>query len=551
MDKKVLIAIGVVVVVGLAWSLLSSREKPKPQPVSKTAPAPAAATPAAPLALPRAPLMYIAKHELYEARFIDQGATLHSFKLNSYETPDRKGPMDLVLQPIADPASRPFAVEILGDAKAQALLHGVHDCELTLRAGTDLADTLTCKWSDPGRVELVKRVKFRPNEYLLDVEVEIRNQSPAYVAATVALQLTAFQGAVLGGGCGGCFEPPPDVATPVCFLDKSVERESGEDLAKKHSGRKPYDGAVQWAGVDLRYFLSAGIPRDKTDSDGTMAFTKTRCELVAKPGNAHGARLIPFELKINKGASAVARFSAYLGPKEHKVLEQVQVERAGARAAVSLEKSIDFWILGFLCKPMLWLMNLFYGLVGNFGLAIIFLTFVVKVITFWPSQRAYRSMEGLKKLKEPMEEIRKKYANDKNRMNQEMMALYRAHKINPLGGCLPLLIQMPIWIALYRTIYSSVEIYQQPFVGWIQDLSAKDPYYVLPILLGLVMFVQQRMTPTAGDTSQAKLMLYGMPILFTAMMLFFPSGLVLYIFVNTVLSIGQQWLIKRGMAKAR
>jgi len=157
----------------------------------------------------------------------------------------------------------------------------------------------------------------------------------------------------------------------------------------------------------------------------------------------------------------------------------------------------------------------------------------------------------MRKLKEPMEEIRRKYANDKNRMNQELMSLYKAHKINPLGGCLPLLIQLPIWIALYRTIYSAVELYQQPFAGWIDDLSAKDPYYILPIVLGAVMFVQQKMTPTSGDSAQMKLMLYGMPALFTAMMLFFPSGLVLYIFVNTVLSILQQWLIKRSAAKAR
>jgi YidC/Oxa1 family membrane protein insertase len=498
--------------------------------------------------------MYVARHELYEARFVDQGATLISFQMKNYETPERQGPMDLSGEIIRDPGGRPFALELVQDPSAQKMLYEVHDCQLILRPETPdprtgLARELVCRWSDGNRLEIVKRIHFRPGSYLLDVDVEVRNLAENYLTASVALQMTAFQGPVKGGGC---FSPPPDVATPTCFVGKSVERADLEDLVKKFGGRQPFDGDVHWAGVDMRYFLSAVIPRAGEDAEGNEAFRKSRCEFVAKSGSAVGSRVIPRrELKIPKGKVAIARFAAYLGPKHHSALEKVAVERAGKTEEVGLEKSVDFWILGFLCKPMLWLLNLFYGFVGNYGVAIIFLTLVVKVITFWPSQRAYRSMEGMKKLKEPMEAIRAKYANDKSRMNQEMMSLYKQHKINPLGGCLPLLIQMPIWIALYRTIYSSVEIYQQPFFGWIEDLSAKDPYYILPIILGVVMFVQQRMTPTTMDSAQAKLMLYGMPILFTAMMLFFPSGLVLYIFVNTVLSIGQQWLIKRSAAKAR
>jgi YidC/Oxa1 family membrane protein insertase len=593
MDKKLLVAIGVTVALGLLWSLVFMKSQRAPEALAKdprrpaAGPAPEAkpkveaARPVAPAANPatgsagearpaavkgsvpsptalaavaRAPLMYIARHELYEARFVDQGATLISFQMKGYETPDRQGPMDLTGEIIRDPGSRAFALEIVEDPAAQKMLYEVHDCQLQLRPETPdpktgLAKEFVCRWSDGKRLEVVKRIHFRPGSYLLDVDVELRNLAETYLTANVALQMMAFQGPVKGGGC---FSPPPDIATPTCFVGKSVERADLEDLVKKHAGRQLFDGDVHWAGVDMRYFLSAAIARSGEDAEGHEAFRKSRCEFVARAGSAVGIRLMPRrELKIPRGKVAIARFLAYLGPKHHSVLEKVNVDRAGKTEEVGLEKSVDFWILGFLCKPMLWLLNLFYGWVGNYGVAIIFLTLVVKVITFWPSQRSYRSMEGMKKLKEPMEAIRAKYANDKVRMNQEMMNLYKQHKINPLGGCLPLLIQMPIWIALYRTIYSSVEIYQQPFFGWIEDLSAKDPYFILPILLGVVMFVQQRMTPTTMDSTQAKVMLYGMPILFTAMMLFFPSGLVLYIFVNTVLSIGQQWLIRRSAATAR
>jgi YidC/Oxa1 family membrane protein insertase len=595
MDKKTIIAVGAVAAVGLAWTVVSSQPKgpqPKgaageaagkgdggaktpialgskaadtkpaagaPAPVKPGAPtAPSKPAPATPIAAPAPPKMahrYEVKHELYSAKFNSQGGTLESFELKGFETPDRKQKMNLVGGTIADPAARPFALELVGEPNAQAMLYAVHDCALRLRPGTDLADELTCRYTDPNRVTLTKRVKFIPKSYLLEVSVELQNRTDVNLTTNVALQLTAFQGPVPSAGC---FQPPADIMTPICHVEKSVERPAAEDIVKKHSGKQRFDGKIKWAGVDQRYFLTAAIARDGHDAlDSKIVFESNTCELVVKSAGALGARILPRrEMNLGKrspgedaGRAAVARFSVYMGPKEHKKLEGILVDRAGSPAAVELEASIDFWILGFLCKPMLWLLNLFYGFAGNFGIAIILLTLVVKVITFWPSQRSYRSMEGMKRLKKPMEEIRAKYAGDSTKMNQELMALYKTHKINPLGGCLPLLLQMPIWIALYRTIYSSVEIYQQPFVGWIDDLTAQDPYYVLPLLLGAVMFIQQRMAPSTGDSATMKMMQYGMPILFTGMMLFLPAGLVLYIFVNTILSILQQWLIKKGMEK--
>ena len=527
-----------------------------PAGVTAQAVATGAISPAPPVEAPKMAMLYVAKHELYTAKFVNQGATLTSFELTKFEESDRSGPMNVIGREISDPGSRPFAVELPGDTATQDLLYGLHDCTLTLRPNTEFADTLTCVWSDKKRIKLTKRVTFIPNSYVLNVEVELENLTEVTLTSSVAFQMTAYQAQVKGGGC---FEPPPDVATPICLVKESVERNASEDILKKFQGRQRIDGDVQWSGVDHRYFLIAAAVRDGADvQDPKLLFRANSCELVVKNGGAVGGRVLPkYDFTLGKreagkaGKSAFVRFAAYMGPKLHKQLETVTIDKGGQLANIELERSVDFWILAVLCKPMLWLLNFFYGFVGNYGIAIILLTLVVKIITFWPSQKSYRSMEGMKQLKKPMEEVRAKYAHDKSKLNAEMMALYRTHKINPLGGCLPLVIQMPIWIALYRTIYSSVEIYQQPFFGWIQDLSAQDPYYVLPLLLGAVMFVQQRMTPSTGDNAQMRLMLYGMPVLFTAMMLFFPSGLVLYIFVNTVLSIAQQWLIKRSMQTAR
>jgi YidC/Oxa1 family membrane protein insertase len=205
-------------------------------------------------------------------------------------------------------------------------------------------------------------------------------------------------------------------------------------------------------------------------------------------------------------------------------------------------------VVGFLAKPMLYLLRIFHGFIPHWGVAILLLTLVVKLLTWYWSQKSYVQMREMQKLKPELDKLKAKFKDDRTRLNTETMALYKRYKINPLGGCLPMLIQMPIWIALYRTIYSSVELYQAPLFGWITDLSAPDRYFILPALLGVSMFAQQWMTPSSGmDEAQAKIMKWVMPIMFTAFMLFLPSGLNLYIFVNTALSVGQQvWVNKRS-----
>jgi YidC/Oxa1 family membrane protein insertase len=205
-----------------------------------------------------------------------------------------------------------------------------------------------------------------------------------------------------------------------------------------------------------------------------------------------------------------------------------------------------------LSKPLLKLLHLFHGFVGNWGLAIILLTIVIKIV-FWPlSHKSYKSMNQMKKIQPLMAKVREQYKDDRQKMNEEMMRLYKTYKVNPAGGCLPMLLQIPVFLGLYQALLGAIELRHAPFIAhvpftdliWLADLSAKDPFYVTPVIMGATMFLQQKMTPSPGDPTQAKMMLF-MPVIFTFLFLNFPAGLVVYWLVNNVLSIAQQWMMLR------
>jgi len=210
---------------------------------------------------------------------------------------------------------------------------------------------------------------------------------------------------------------------------------------------------------------------------------------------------------------------------------------------------VDYGWLTVIAAPLFWVLSVIHGLVGNWGWAIILLTVLIKLAFFPLSAASYKSMAKMRLVTPKLVKLKETYADDKMRLNQEMMALYKKENINPLGGCLPVLIQIPVFIALYWVLLGTVEMRNAPWIGWIQDLSAKDPYYILPLLMGVSMFIQTKLNPAPPDPLQAKVMLM-MPIVFTAMFLFFPAGLVLYWTVNNVLSIAQQWKITRTIELA-
>ena len=228
-------------------------------------------------------------------------------------------------------------------------------------------------------------------------------------------------------------------------------------------------------------------------------------------------------------------YVSFIGPKDYDLLKA---------SGHQLEQAKDYGFFSVLAKPLMHVLKFFYGYIGNYGFSIILLTICIKLI-FWPlTQKSYKSMKGMQKLQPQMQKMREKYSNDKQRLNQEMMSFYKENKVNPLGGCLPMLIQIPVFFALYQVLLGAIELRHAPFIFWIADLSVKDPYYITPLIMGATMFVQQKMTPTNMDPTQAKIMLM-MPVVFTFMFLNFPAGLVVYWMVNNLLTILQQYLIKR------
>jgi YidC/Oxa1 family membrane protein insertase len=308
---------------------------------------------------------------------------------------------------------------------------------------------------------------------------------------------------------------------PVGFINDKLQEIDYDDL--DDSGAVRFSATGGWTAMMDRYFIAALIG-DKGSSyryyykgDG-----RSYQSGVLKDGKV-------------EGSDAVFHSTIYVGPKSIPVLASLHAD---------LERSVDFGWFAFIAKPMhsflLWL----FDYVGNFGWCIILLVLMIKILFFYPTHKAYSSMASMRKLQPEMMRMKDLYGDDRQRMGQEMMKLYKKHKVNPMGGCLPIIIQIPVFFALYKVLLMSIEMRQAPFIGWIHDLSVQDPYFVLPVLMGASMFIQQRLNPQPTDPMQAKILQF-LPPLFTVMFLFFPSGLVLYWFVNNVLSIAQQWYVMK------
>jgi YidC/Oxa1 family membrane protein insertase len=252
-------------------------------------------------------------------------------------------------------------------------------------------------------------------------------------------------------------------------------------------------------------------------------------------GSRHILGLQTAETTVPAGQTTEFSSQLYVGPKEHARLVNV---------VPNLELTVDYGFLTILAEPVFWLLTKIHSFVGNWGFAIIIVTLIIKLLFYKLSEAAYRSMANLRKFQPKIQALKERYGNDRQKMSQAMMDIYKKEKINPLGGCLPMLVQIPVFIALYWVLLESVELRQADFIFWLNDLSSKDPYYVLPVIMGVSMFIQQKLNPAPMDPVQQKVMM-ALPFIFTAFFAFFPSGLVLYWVVNNILSIAQQWYITR------
>ncbi len=393
----------------------------------------------------------------------------------------------------------------------------------------------------PTGVQIERRYTLAEDTYRTDVQVTLRNPGAVAVPYDVAVRLRGAQNDAEAGG--GFFSPPIYQFESVWRRSDDFERAPATEVADALTDADEptrFTDGIRWAGVDNRYFMTALMPQpgeaEACDFDLGAEPARVKAGAVPPGFTMMTTRVDLTGGEIGPGAEITRSFSLYGGPKKLAALRAQEPP---------LDDAIDFGFFAALCVPLLWLMRMFHGVVGNWGVAIILLTVLVKVLTLPLTHKQYKSMAGMKKVQPELKKLQEKYKDDKLKLQQEMMKLYRDNKVSPLAGCLPMLMMMPIYFSLYRTIYSAVELYQADFFGWIHDLSQQDPYYATPVLLGVLMVLQMRLNPTTGDELQQKVMMYVMPVMFTAMMLFLPAGLVIYIAVNTVLGIAQQWYMLR------
>ena len=381
------------------------------------------------------------------------------------------------------------------------------------------------EWTSPQGVKFSKTYIFQPNSYLIEVEHQIENPTTQAWHGNLYQQLQRSADEPSKGigstytYTGGVIWSTEDKYQKIKFGDMK-----DEDLQREITGG--------WAAMIQHYFLGAWVPaNDAPYTYYTRALPRDLYVLGMKAAE---------EMRVAPLSSQNIHSRLYVGPKLQHVLEKV---------APGLELTVDYGVLTIIAKPLFWLLEKIHGLVGNWGWSIVLLTLLIKLAFYKLSETSYKSMAHMRKVQPRLQSIKERYGSDRQKLNQAMMDIYKKEKINPLGGCLPILVQIPVFIALYWMLLESVELRQAPWILWITDLSTKDPYFVLPIIMGITMLVQQKLNPTPVDPIQAKVMM-ALPFVFTVFFLFFPAGLVLYWVVNNSLSIAQQWYITRIVIKS-
>ena len=539
MEKRTILAIALslAVLLGFQYFFPAAQHKPVAERQVNTQPAqsPATAVPATPnvdadkaadvkaASKPAAPAIPVEKGEIiivsnsvYQAEIDTLGGQLKSFSLKKYRTDLAPDSPDLNLVSSDTEGSYPLS----GAVKIKGVWY--QDKNLPYKVAntqvidvTDTAKNLQLKASLPTGDTLIKEFVFQPGSYLLEViysYIDADNISHKVDAVKLNWAHTKVEGKkkryVYSGVLG--------------YIGEKLYKPSKKD---KKLSRQDLLGPITWLGFTKKYFISVIIAPDEA------AVTRTTGTIE---------RLDATHLSTGLQVNNADRVKVYIGPKKGGILQAL---------GVHLEKSIEYGWFGVIARPLVQMLQFFNQYVHNYGIAIIILTILIKLVFYPLSQKSYKSMGKMKLVQPKLAKLKEKYKDDKARLNKEMMDLYRTNKVNPFGGCLPIVVQIPVFFALYRALMVAIELRHAPFFGWIVDLSAKDPYYITPLIMGATMFLQQKMTPSTGDAMQAKMMLF-MPIIFTFMFLNFPSGLVLYWLVNNLLSIGQQYMVMRQVETA-
>ncbi len=481
----------------------------------------------------RKPRTITVNSPFYSVRISEEGAVFNSFVLKNYrERVESDSPLKEII-------SQDIHTGTVGLGFAGNSFPGLEDA-LFLASGTpdfvdiyDKPEEISFSWVSPQGVIIEKKFLFSPETYVIGLDVTIKNGSDRTIHDNLTLSLV--KDIPKTKGMYG-FEGPSAL----------INNELEQIKIKKIEDKNIYTGKVTWIAVQDRYFMSSIIPEMPVEAS---------MRLFLKQNSILESQYVQPVSVINPGTQHVFKYKLFFGPKSTKVLNKVDYD---------LDKAINFGMFDIIAKPCLWIMNFLHDrFIPNYGIAIIILTIFTKIV-LWPlGTKSYKSMSEMKKIQPLMVEIKEKYKGDKKKISEETMGLYKTYKVNPVSGCLPMIVQIPVFFALYRMLYEAIELRHAPFFGWIVDLSAPDrllrfgfsvpfmqPPYGIPVLtiiMGGTMFLQQKMSPPPGDPMQAKMMMF-MPIVFTLIFINFSSGLVLYWLINNILSIAQQYYVTKKTA---
>ena len=552
MEKRVIVAFVLSILVLLAWSLLFAPKPPetpqkeevtrveKEKAVPQSVEPPIAKAPSPPKEGEKGPLTVkekeiVVETPLYKAVFTNAGPTIKSFKLKKYrKTPQSDSDMiDLVH--LGESGEDFLKIDFDNGSNPQTNNTFYHvDTESISLIPASAPQDLTFKAVSSDGIAVDQTFRFYPDKYQIDLLVSLQNQSENQAQGNLRAHIKNI--------------PTKDrgrLSFVGLALLKDGKLEELEPNDKEIKEEKKFAGQIGWVAYEDEYFISAIVPDELPEG----SFKGASLPL----GVIKGTYMTP-PISLRSQERVSSEFTLYLGPRELSLLKELGKQ---------LDLAINFGFFDIVARPMLSALRFFNKYVKNYGVSIIIITILIKIL-FWPlTHKSYKSMKEMQKLKPLMDKIREKYKHDKQQMNKEVMALYRTYKVNPMGGCLPMVIQIPVFIALYNLFGKSIELRHAPFMLWINDLSAPDrlfnlsieipfmsPPYGIPVLtllMGATMFITQKMTPMPGDPTQAKVMMF-LPLFFTFLFINFPSGLVLYWLVNNILQIGQQYRIKKSSA---
>lgn len=457
--------------------------------------------------------------DLYHADIETTGGDLRKLTLLKHRASDNEQSNFVLMDDAAKPMTYVAQTGLIGaDLPTHKSVFTSAETSYQMPADKDFLE-VRLNWQGNNGISVDKVYTFHRNRYEIDVNYEIKNASTNAIAPTIYYQIVhdnqSNQGSMfMPTFTGGTYYTESTKFKKLAFDDM------GEELKVKTS-----DG---WVGLLQHYFVSAWIQNQGVER---TFYTKKLSDQIYRIGSE--TKLA----NIEPGAKLTVPARLYAGPQTQKDLNA---------AATGLEFTVDYGMLTIIAKPLFWVLSKIHSLVNNWGVAIILLTILIKAAFYPLSAKSYRSMAQMRELAPRLESMKQKFGDDRQKMQQAMMELYRTEKINPMSGCLPILIQIPVFIALYWVLLGSVELRHAPFFGWIKDLSAIDPYYILPLIMGASMIIQTKLNPKPTDPIQAKVMTW-MPVIFSIFFFFFPAGLVLYWVVNNIISIWQQWYINKAI----